>query len=154
MSKKTAVTTIDPTFSVALEPTAPQLAIDPMAVEHFDWKVLYPSNFFNTDDLEDMRQELGGWPVYTPVAVTVEQVQDPEHPDPNKMADLVIAFAETSTRLVCNRTRCKLLASIAGTRDPRRWVAALGRLELFVGVEKSMSKMPQILVRPAPDGDD
>ncbi len=144
----TALTT--PTdLKIELGTEAPPLGFD-LNAPAIDWTMLYPSNYFNTDDIADLAQSLGGNPVFTPTKFTIKQVQDPEKPDPNKTPDLVIGFKETAQELVCNRTRCKQLAKIAGTRDMKQWAQKLPPLELYVGVEKSMSAMPQILIRPAP----
>lgn len=150
MSKNQPVTALAPRFTVDLADNAPALAVDPFS-ETFSWQDIYQDNYWNTENLPARREALGGWPVVTVSHVSIEQVQsDPERPDPNKAPDIVLAFNEYNLRLVCNKTRAKMIAQIAGTPNPALWPDALPPLELYVGVIREMSLANQVLVRPAP----
>lgn len=148
MSDK-ALTTKE-TFVVDLPDTAPVLGVD-VNSPAFSWQDIYPDNYFNEDNLTSRKEALGGWPLYTVKGIVLKQVQDPEKPDPAKRPDLVLQFHETTLELVCNKSRCRLLAAIAGTQNPALWPQRLPVLELYIGKYKEMSNMPQILVREAPE---
>ena len=153
VTKTTDIVPIDGNrFAVAMPDHAPALGFDP-SDPAFTWRAVYPSNYWNMDELEERRRQLGGWPVLTPARVVVKPVYDPaefdgKEPPPEELRPkLVLEFVEAAPALVLNKSRCELLTDITGTPNPTRWAALLGPVELSVAV---LNKKAQIAINPAP----
>lgn len=133
-NKDKSVVAFDPTkFKVDMPPNAPALGFDP-AASFFSWQSVYPANFWNMDDLEKRKAQLGGWPVLTPSYVALQPVYDPADEHPDMSGKLVLYFREAAPALVLNKSRCQMCEEISGTPNPTQWAAALGRVMLSVGV--------------------
>ena len=141
-------------FIVDMPGNAPALGFDPDAPS-FNWREVLPSNFWNMDELEERRKQLGGWPVLTPARVVIKPVYDPaeyegKEPPPSELTPkIVIEFAEAAPALVMNKSRCEMATQITGTPNPAKWAAKLPRLVLSVGV---YNRKGQIVFEPAPNG--
>ena len=153
MSKSKAVAKQE-MFIVDMPENAPALGFDP-AAPAFNWREVLPSNYWSMDELEERRQQLGGWPVLTPARVVIKPVYDPaeyegKEPPPSELAPkIVIEFAEAAPALVMNKSRCEMASKITGTPNPAQWAAKLPRLVLSVGV---YNRKAQIVFEPAPTG--
>lgn len=141
-------------FYVDLDTTAPSLGFDPS--QDFDYALIYPQSYFSAEWLDEYHTETGNWITGTVVSVGIEQVQDPQKVDPEKKPDLVLVLAGGLPKCVLNKTRAKLMVQLTGTRNPRQWTAALSgkTLEFYVGTERSMSAMSQVLFREVDNTDD
>lgn len=150
MSKN--VPAVPQTFEVAMPDNAPALGFDPNA-ESFNWREVYPSNYFSMDELQELKENLGGWPVLTPARIVIKPVYDPaewegKEPPASELAPkLVLEFAESAPALVMNKSRCEMATKITGTPNPARWGGALPALVLTVGV---YNRKAQIVIEPAP----
>jgi hypothetical protein len=151
MSNKNAVA-LPQTFTVDMPDNAPALGFDP-AAESFNWREVLPSNYWSMDELEERRQQLGGWPVLTPARVVIKPVYDPaewegKEPPASELAPkIVLEFAEASPALVMNKSRCEMASKMTGTPNPARWGELLPALVLVVGV---YNRKAQIVIEPAP----
>lgn len=140
------------TFEVAMPDNAPALGFDPNA-ESFNWREVLPSNYWSMDELEERRQQLGGWPVLTPARIVIKPVYDPAEYDGRPVPaeelapKLVLEFIESSPALVMNKSRCEMASKITGTPNPAKWAALLPALVLSVGV---YNRKAQIIFEPAP----
>lgn len=150
MSKN--VPAVAQTFEVAMPDDGPALGFDPNA-ESFNWREVLPSNFWSMDELEERRQQLGGWPVLTPGRVVIKPVYDPAEfegravPQEELAPKIVLEFAESCPALVMNKSRCELATKITGTPNPARWASLLPALVLSVGV---YNRKAQIVFEPVP----
>lgn len=156
MSKKqTDVVTREP-FAVEMPDNAPPLGFDPAAAA-FNWREVLPSNFWNMDELQERRDQLGGWPVLTPARVVIKPVYDPaefdgkEPPAEALTPKIVLEFAESAPALVFNKSRCEMATKLTGTPNPAKWAAKLPPLVLSVGV---YNRKAQIVIEPAPVADE
>jgi hypothetical protein len=137
-------------FVVDMPDRAPALGFDP-SDPAFTWRAVYPSNFWNLEELEERRKQLGGWPVLTPARVVIRPVFDPsdydgkEPPAEALKPKLVIEFAEAAPGLVLNKSRCEMLTRMTGSPNPQLWAARLGPVSLSVGV---FGGKAQIIVEP------
>jgi hypothetical protein len=140
-------------FLVEMPDTAPVLGFDPMA-ENFNWREVLPSNYWNMEELEERKKQLGGWPVLTPARIVIKPVYDPAEwegkavPQSELAPKIVLEFVESVPALVFNKTRCDLATQITGTPNPARWATLLPQLELIVGV---YNKKAQIGFEAVPD---
>ena len=150
MSKEIAVK--EDSFIVEMPDNAPALGFDPN-LESFNWREVYPSNYWSIDELEERKQQLGGWPVLTPARVVIRPVYDPaeyegKEPPASELAPkLVIEFAEAAPALVLNKSRCDMVTKMTGTPNPARWGGLLPPLILSVGV---YNKRAQIVIEAVP----
>lgn len=150
MSNTELTTTGRDRFLVDMPDNAPALGFDP-AAPSMSWRDVYPSNYWNLDDLQAKRAQLGGWPVVDVARVTVKPVFDPadydgKEPPPEALIPrLVLEFA-TGPALVLNKSRCLQLEQLAGTPDPRQWAGRVKRVCLEAGI---FGGKAQIIVKPA-----
>ena len=141
------------TFIVDMPNEAPPMSID-LYSDSLSWMDLLPSNYWNIDLANAKRDLLGGWPVLTVQSVIIKPVLDPELPDTKQdySPKIVINFGPNQPELVCNKTRCKQIQEMTKTISPRRWGTLLAgkQVELYVGIERDMSRSEQLLIRFAP----
>lgn len=153
-TKDNAVVPFDPNrFALEMPDNAPPIAFD-IADPGFNWRQVMPSNYWNRDELKQRKQELGGWPIYTPARMVVKPVYDPSDYEENKpipphalAPKLVMEFAEACPALVMNKSRCEMATALTGTSDPRQWINKLGPVALSVG---EYNYKIQIIIERAP----
>lgn len=144
MSKTNSVTK-PATLIVDLPDDAPPLGFDPFS-ESFDWSEVLPDNYWAMESLQERATALGGWPVYTPSHVALQQVIDPTDKDPDLSPKLVMYFKESAPALVLNKSRCQMLSAMTGTRNPALWAKRLTAVSLEVGVYNGKGQI--IVTRP------
>lgn len=151
MSNSTSVTVYDPErFVVAMPDNAPALGFD-INSDTFNWRDVMPSNYFSMEELQEMYNLVGGWPVYTPARIVIKPVYDPSEfdgkpvPQSELMPKIVMEFEESAPALVFNKSRCDMATKATGTPDPRRWCELLGPVVLSVGV---YNQKAQIIMQP------
>jgi hypothetical protein len=109
----------------------------------FSWTNIYPDNYFNLDGVASRARTIGGWPVFTISAVVIDRVVDPEAKEAlqDKTPKIIVEFQETSTRLVMNKTRCRMMEALTGSPHPAQWGAVMPKIVLYVGVEKGKEQV-------------
>lgn len=151
MSKSKAVAKVE-SFAVEMPETSPALGFNP-ELPSFNWREVLPSNYWSMDELEERKEQLGGWPVLTPAKVVIKPVYDPaeyegkEPPLSELTPKIVLEFAEASPALVMNKSRCEMATKITGTPNPTQWASKLGKVVLSVGV---YNRKGQIILEAAP----
>lgn len=144
------LTVINDRFVIAMPDNAPALGFDPNS-DTFNWRDVMPSNYFSMEELTEMHDLMGGWPVYTPARVVIKPVYDPSEfegkpvPQSELAPKIVMEFEESAPALVFNKSRCDMATKATGTPDPRRWAELLGPVVLSVGV---YNQKAQVIIQP------
>lgn len=139
----TDLTTTD-TFVIDL-PKGTVLPFDPS--KDFDWSLIYAQQYMSAEWLEEYHGTSEIWPTGMIVAIGLEVVQDPERPDETKKPDIVLQLSGGLPKVVMNKTRCKIMTRLTGTRNPHFWITRLrGKLLQFsVATVREMSRVPQVV---------
>ena len=150
MSENTNLTVVDfsPTFEVPDK--APTMPID-TSNPNISFDDLFPENFFSMDALQHWLAERGAESrALTVTGASMELLYDPSNEKPEDGRWLpCLSFAETTTKLVINKTRGNQLRKLTGSPLLAKW-ADVGPICLAVGVDGGKA---MICIKRLPEGE-